>query len=69
MSRKKPYDLIEKQHDGPIPLGTYKLRGDNDELITTYPKKALRLNNLDSGDQMRIFVDQRTGAIVTIPKE
>lgn len=67
-TRSLPQKLIEKAIEGGlVPLGEYKLRDDETGLVTRYPKRAEELNDVDVDDGVKKFVDQETGATVTIP--
>ena len=69
-TKSRPEELIQQALDGSlVPLGTYDLRDDNGGLKTRYPKRAQELNGFTDDDQVRKFVDQETGATVTIPKD
>lgn len=68
MSRNSPFELLSQVTDGPLPLGTYKLRG-SEELQTTYPTFAQNISKLEPGDKVVKYVDQETGATITIPAD
>lgn len=68
-TKGNPIDLIESIHDDDelLPLGRYSARSDNGGLATRYPQKAREYSDVDAGDDIKMFVDQETGATVTIP--
>lgn len=69
-TKSRPEELIRRALDGELlPLGDYRVRADNGGVKTRYPKTAQDLNELDTGDEVRKFVDQETGATVTIPTD
>jgi len=67
-TKTRPEELIQQALDGElVPLGEYVLRADKNGAKTTYPKRAQELNNIEAGDGMMKWVDQESGATVTIP--
>ena len=67
-TKSRPEELIRRALDGELlPLGDYRVRADNGGIKTRYPKTAQSLNELNPGDEVRKFVDQETGATVTVP--
>jgi hypothetical protein len=67
-TRSRPEELVQKALDGElVPLGDYVLRDDDNGVKTTYPKRAQAVSGLSRGEKVKKFVDQETGATVTIP--
>jgi len=69
-TKTRPGELIRKALKGElVPLGVYEIRTDVSGLKTRYPKPAERHNNADTDEKVKKFLDQDSGATVTIPKK
>lgn len=62
-----PVRLSIEHLDGVIPLGEYSYRDYDGELLTTLPKQVQEFNDVTGGEKCMKWVDQRTGATVSIP--
>lgn len=69
MNQKTPQELVTQALDDDlVPLGRYKLRPDSSSnLLTAYPKVAREHNDSRRGDKLEMYLDQRTGALISIP--
>jgi len=70
-TKSRPKELIQEALDGSLlPLGGYSLRDSpSSTLRIGYPKQAVDFNSVEPGDEMRMWIDQETGAVVTIPAD
>lgn len=69
-TRSRPEELVRSAlEDDLVPLGRYKARVDDDGFVTTYPEIAVDANDVDRDTRFKVFLDQETGATVTIPVE
>jgi len=67
-TKTRPEKLIRQALEGELlPLGDYRVREDNGGTKTRYPKTAQELNDLSPGDDVEIYLDQKTGATVIVP--
>jgi len=67
-TKSRPSKIIQQALEGSLmPLGSYTVRPDGDNYRMAYPEQAAQLNSIDTGDDLRVWVDQETGATVTIP--
>lgn len=61
-------EIIEHLEEDSVPLGEYTLsRQGTDGLRLTYPKTAIRANELEPGDSVEAFLHGETGAVVLVP--
>lgn len=67
-TRSRPEELVEAALEGEcVPLGDYKARSDKDGWVLTIPSVAADHVDVDSSTEFKTFLDQNTGAIVSIP--
>lgn len=63
-------ELIEKALAGElVELGEYAARDDDSGFVTTYPKMAAESNSVDASTEFKVWLDQETGAVVTVPAD
>lgn len=52
-----------------LELGEYVARDDDTGFVTTYPKMAADFNSIKSSSEFEVWLDQETGAVVTVPAD